>query len=337
MNASVLLPGFDHDTGLLMLPWWMAATIAAFLVTALVMAMLRGGLAIAFGGIATVAFLGATAGVVWFGSMRLAERERVDERQALLTRQQALAAQAAAPGSMLACLDAVVGETVEAACEKALFGSAEAVASAAAYTTAQIVLLADGVNYALRTNVSSEGILPGLRAALEEDRFGFAAQVLAARYGCSPEHCDAFTLVRDTARLTSNLQERPYEANVTRYAGGWQAPGSGQVRTVRPLASSGASPVPPGFNVPSAASIPAVSIMVPESTASVAPSSGATAAASPPAGDAAPGSSAPARRAPPTRQARPAHPPPAPPVQISPPAPAASPQSNTGSGGPTGQ
>src|SRR5215208_1350655 len=77
------------------------------------------------------------------------------------------------PGSPLACLDAVVGETVEAACERLLFGAPEMIAAATAYTAARVALLSDGIDFAVRSNASYEGALPGLRRALEADRFGF--------------------------------------------------------------------------------------------------------------------------------------------------------------------
>jgi hypothetical protein len=312
------IPGFDSGTGLFLLPWWAAAAIAAFLVVAVVLAMLRGGLVVAVGGLVSVAFLALVVTIVSIGSMHVAERERADERRALLTRAQNLAAQAATPGSVLACLDGAVGETVEAACERALFAAPETVAQATAYTAARLALLSDGVDYALGANASYEGALPGLRAALESDRFGFVAQVLASRYGCSAERCDAFTLFRDTVRLTNNLKEHAYDIYVARYAATWQARPSRS-----PVASnSGASVVPPGFNVPSAAAIPPVNIMVPEPPVGTVPNSApAEAAATPP---------------PPPR--RPAQPRPRPaqastnaPVQIVPPAPTAPPQANTGS------
>jgi hypothetical protein len=312
---SLSLPGFDAGTGLFLVPWWGAAAIAAFLVVAVVLALLRGGLVVAVGGLVSVAFLALVVTIVSVDSTRVAERERADERRALLTRAQDLAAQAAAPGSVLACLDGAVGETVEAACERALFGSPEMVAQATAYTMARLALLSDGVDYALRANASYEGALPGLRAALESDRFGFVAQVLASRYACSPEHCDAFTLFRDTVRITNNLKEHAYDIYVARYAAAWQArPSRSPV-----AANSGASVVPPGFNVPSAAAIPSVNIMVPEPpVGTVTP---ADAAATPP---------APPRR-PAQSKARPAQATPNPPVQIVPPAPTAPPQANTGS------
>src|ERR1700689_4795412 len=50
-------------------------------------------------------------------------RERVSTRQSLVVQAEQLKLQVLAPGSPLACLDALVGEAVETACEKAMFSS----------------------------------------------------------------------------------------------------------------------------------------------------------------------------------------------------------------------
>lgn len=320
------LPGFDPVTGAVTLPWWAAAVAAALLVASWILALLRGGPAILVGSFVGVAFLALVTTVVWVGSERvgererLAERERAEERRALSARAQDLTRAAAMPNSVLACLDSAAGETVEAGCERALFASPETVAGAMAYTAARLALLSDGADYTARRNVSYEGALPGLRAALEADRFGFAAQVLASQYDCSADHCDAFALFRDSRRIVANLKERPFDLYVGKHAANWTA-------TARraPIASaSGASPVPPGFNVPSAASIPPVSIMVPEPPASPA-NTGATpadaSAAPPPRRTAAPKAARPTPR--PAQTAQPAQP--------NGPAPTVPPAANTGS------
>jgi hypothetical protein len=311
-GESLTFPLFDAGTGTLMLPWWVAAGIGAILVGLVVLAIVRGGPVVVVTGVASLAFLAMVGAIVWVGTERLAQRERAEERHALLTRAQDLAAQAAMPGSPLGCLDAAAGEVVEAACERALFASPETIAAGAAYTAARIALLSDGVDYSFRANASYESAMPGLRRALEFDRFGFVAQVLVTHYGCTPERCEAFALFRDTTRLSANLTERAFDGHVERHASAWR---SGRPAVV---SGSGASPVPPGFDVPSSASIPPVNIMVPESAGAAPASSGsappdATAAAPP----------APPRR-PAVRAARPAPQPAAgAPVQLVPPAPSA--------------
>lgn len=311
MSGSFWLSLFDPTTGMFMLPGWAAAAFAAVLVLAVMLAMLRGGAAIVAGGLVGLVLLALATIFASLESNRVAQVERAQEQQALLSHAQNLAAQATAPGSVLGCLDGAVGETVEAACERALFAGPEAIAAAAAYTAARLALLEKAAEYAARAKANSEAAVPGLRVALETDPFGFVAQVLASRHGCSVEKCPAFALFRDPSRIAGNLKEHTYEAYVTRHAGSWQ------VRNHRtPTASSGSSPVPPGFNVPSAASIPPVSIMVPEPTT---PNNGAASSEA---------AAAPPRRPSPPRSTRPTAP--APPVQLVPPAPTAPPQA-TGS------
>ena len=331
-GESFTFPLFDTATGTLMLPWWSAAVIVAVVVVLVLLAMMRGGAIIITGGVAAIAFLALVVATVWVGTERAAQRERAEERHALLTRAQDLAAKAATPGSALGCLDAAAGEVVETACERAVFASPESIAAAAAYTAARIALLSDGIDYSVRANTSYEGVMPGLRRALEFDRFGFVAQVLVTHYGCTQDHCDAFSLFRDTTRLSINLTERAFDKSVERHASSWR-PGSGSgsgsgagAGASRPpvVSSSGASPVPPGFEVPSSASIPPVNIMVPEST-SAAPSNGA-------APSEAASAAAPAQPRRPVRAARPATPPanPGTPVQLVPPPSAPPSGGNTG-------
>jgi hypothetical protein len=272
-GESFAFPWFDPATGILMLPWWGAAAAGALVVVLVMLAMLRGGPAIIVGGVASLAFLALVGAIVWVGTERVTQRERAEERRALLTRAQDLARQAAMPGSPLGCLDAAAGEVVEAACERAVFANPEAVATGAAYTAARIALLSDGVDYSFRAHASYESAMPGLRRALEFDRFGFVAQVLVTHYGCSAERCDAFTLFRDTTRLSANLSERTFETHVERHAASWRSPGRPGPTVV--ASPGGASPVPPGFELPSSSSIPPVNIMVPESTTATQSNSGA--------------------------------------------------------------
>jgi len=329
ISEGWLLPSFDPGTGLVMVPWWAAAALAMLVVAAVVVAMFRGGAVTIVAGVVGLAMIALVATIVWVETARVSDRQRGEERHALLARAENLAAQAAAPGSALACLDASAGEAVEAACERTLFASPEAVAEAVAYTAARLSLLVAAVDYSVRQNTSYEGVLPGLRLALESDRFGFVAQVLASRYSCSVDACDALSMFRDPARITANLKDRPYEIIVARYSAGWQS------RATRsPVASSErTNPLPAaGFEAPSAASIPAVSIMVPETSTGAVPNGGAASAqAAPPTP---PRKPAPAR--PPRAAVASPHPPspasPRAPTQLvpaAPPAPPAPPQANS--------
>jgi hypothetical protein len=174
------------------------------------------------------------------------------------------------PGSALACLDGGAGDAVENACEQKVFASAQTTAAAVAYMDARLKLLAAAAR---------AGLLPlfaSTRRAVALDRYGFAAHVLAIRDGCTAETCDAFALVDDASALKANLKAQVYDQYVSRHAASWNAPPpapaekppevSALPTPFARVTASGATPVPavkPGekWDFPSAASIPAVSIM----------------------------------------------------------------------------
>jgi hypothetical protein len=136
-------------------------------------------------------------------------------------RKAALIAGSIAPGSALSCLDELAGEVVEAACEKAVFASPEAVAASVKYVTAQLALLNDGTAYVARGDAAYASELAPLRTAIELDRFGLVAQVLKERDGCTVERCDALTQLRDSTRVLGNLRERTFEEQVKKYTAIW--------------------------------------------------------------------------------------------------------------------
>ena len=91
----------------------------------------------------------------------------------------------------LSCIDDLAGETVLTACEKALFGSAESAAAALSYAASQITrLTAFGDVAAANKTMTPE--LQMLRRAVERDRYGLMAYVLAVRDHCTPSDCAAF-------------------------------------------------------------------------------------------------------------------------------------------------
>lgn len=213
------------------------------------------------------------------------DRDTASERRALQMREAGLAARALAPGSPLACLDGDAGDSVETACEKALFATPETAAAAVTYVTARLSLLAD----ALALNDSELApTVAGLRRALELDRYGIAAHVLASRDGCSVESCPAFAWVDDPTALKANLKARAFDGYVRRYETAWKAePAKPAVATAAPPAGPPETPaVQPSFSsrydFPSSDSIPAVSIMnkepprPPEGATATAPQQGQT-------------------------------------------------------------
>src|SRR6266550_3030540 len=94
----------------------------------------------------------------------------------------------------LACIDDLAGDTVLTACEKVLFGSADATAAADVATA----------------NRSLTPELESLRRAVERDRYGLMAYVLVARDHCTPAACPAFRSLANSRQITSNMDDRFY-------------------------------------------------------------------------------------------------------------------------------
>lgn len=188
------------------------------------------------------------------------------ERRALVQRSAGL--DLVAMGSALSCLDGGAGEAVENACEAKVFADPQRAANAVAYTAARLGLLAEAAK--------DPAVLDGFaatRRAIELDRYGFAAHVLATRDGCTAERCAAFAFLRDTTVLKANLKAQAYDQYVSRYAASWNkepekqapvaaAPPAGVPVAAVPEASQPTGvPVSGKYDFPSAASIPPVSIM----------------------------------------------------------------------------
>jgi hypothetical protein len=203
---------------------------------------------------------------------RLATNERMAEQRDLRLRDSQLSVSALAPGSPLACLDGVAGEQVGNACERAVFADAQSTARAVAYVTARLALLADVSAIDQRGDRDLLAAFANARRAIELDRYGIAAHVLADRDGCTTERCAAFAMFQDTGALKANLKVRAFETYVARYAAAWgkSEPGADKepqasVAPLPPVASAGEPsaphPVDSRYDFPSAASIPAVSIM----------------------------------------------------------------------------
>ncbi len=178
----------------------------------------------------------------------------------------------------LSCIDDLAGETVLAACEKALFGSAESVAAGVSYAGSQITrLTAFGDAAVANKNLTYE--LLTLRRAIERDRYGLMAQVLMARDQCTPAQCAAFRALTDSHQIVVNMAERTYDALISRYAPSWNAPAAAPVAA---LLSSVPTGKPTNAEFPTAASTPAVNIMTPEPGSATAPSASRASASAPP-------------------------------------------------------
>jgi len=257
----------------LVLPASVAGALAALFLVAVVMAIRR-----AAGGntlrvvVPVFATLVAAAAVVSILD-GLARNGRAAERRALLERNMHLNLSATAPGSALSCLDGLAGEEIENACEKALFAEPQSAARAVGYMSARLSLLADAAEIERRGGTDLREAFASTRRAIELDRYGIAAHVLAVRDGCTAEKCAAFILLEDPATLKANLKIHAFDTYVARYASAWNkgdgatekvpqasTPDTSPVATaVEPLSPS--HPLDSRYDFPSSASIPPVSIM----------------------------------------------------------------------------
>jgi len=180
-------------------------------------------------------------------------------RLALDARATELTLRATAPGSALACLDAISGDTIETLCEKALFATPEAVAASLSYVSAQLSLLADAIDYVRRGGPGYEIAVSKLRHAAETDRFGLVAHVLSQRDGCTSRQCGTFALLKDSRRVRSNLADGTFNQYVGRHSEGWPPTAAATPDTAVVEKTQRRE-----LFFPSAASIPPVNIMVAE-------------------------------------------------------------------------
>lgn len=292
MLDKISIPNLDPYAPLTV-PLWAAGAAALLLLVLLLLALFRGGFATVIGGLVRLAFLALAIVVAWKFIPYFVERDRIEARRAIDQRVAELSARALAPNSVLGCLEPGLGEAVDAACEKELFASPETIGAATALVAARWSLLGRAAEHAKR-DAGYDARLDGLRRTLQADRYGFLAQVLSTREGCSASRCDGLERLSDPTRVRANLAERTFESLVARNAVAW----ANRVH----VPTTAAAPVPnPNVAFPSASSIPPVSIMNTE------PGAGTPAAAAP----------TPPRRPPPPKAARPAAAKPAP---IAPPA-----------------
>lgn len=265
--------GIDAVTGTLAVPIWAAGAVSAVFLAVVVLAIGRSGAAAFINALFPVGIMVVAVSAGWLYMQQAERQERAAERRSLGERSTALSALPAMPGSALSCLDPLAGETVEGACEKTVFATPEAVATAVNYVSAKLALLADANDHVRRGDAAFAAELAALSAALESDRFGIVAHVLAQRYGCTLDRCDALNWFSDSSHLLANLRDHTFDEQVTKFAAMWNAPPrtatEGAVATLpttTALPNIGAAPVmvSPRYDFPSSQSIPPVNIMIPE-------------------------------------------------------------------------
>jgi hypothetical protein len=254
---------------------WIAVASAALLgamAGALAIGRSRKGLAAAGARFLLIVLVAALSGSLTWAVVGNAERN------ALEARAQRLTAQALAPGSPLACLDGATGDTVQDACERALFASPTTVAAAVSYVGSQFALLSDMTTYARRGGPDIDGALVPLRRALEADRFGLLAHVLVMRGGCSSNHCPALAMLHDPSHVRTNIIAQTLRHYVDQYRAAWAgspvAPAPAMAEAVpQGAAVAGRRKPPLDIDFPSSASIPPISIMNPEPKGPATPAS----------------------------------------------------------------
>jgi hypothetical protein len=190
--------------------------------------------------------------------------DRAAERRALESRAAELTTRAMTSGYALGCLDTGADGAIGTACQKAIFASPEATAAAVSYAAARFALLSDSLKYGRIGDPTYEVSIISATRAIERDPFGLYAHVLADRLGCTPDRCPAFAWLGEVEHLKAHLAARTFESLVEQYAASWVRASEHQV-TSTPLTQR----VPTRVNIdfPTAASIPPVSIMSPETPA----------------------------------------------------------------------
>lgn len=257
------------------LPLYLTLATAGFVGIIVLITLLRSERSVANGVLALITLLAVgVAGAVTFRGFGTANVAQSTEVRPVQT--------ATAPLPQLSCIDELAGDAVLAACEKALFGSAESVAAAVAYAASQITLLTSLGDVATANKGAGSDLL-ALRRAVERDRYGLMAYVLTVRDRCTPSSCRAFRSLTETRQLAANMEDRVYESLIMRHASAWNAP-QAAAGMVAALPASVPTGKPTNAEFPTSASTPPVNIMTPEPPLGAAPkppSSNAAAPASP--------------------------------------------------------
>jgi len=241
-------------------PMWATLAAAGFFALVLLITLLRAEKSVANGALTVITLLAVgiavAATIRGYGPLARTTAASVDRHPAVMATTTALPA--------LACIDDIAGDAVAAACEKAVFASADSTAAAVNHM-AQMITRLTSYGDATTAQKSMTPELQGLRKAIERDRYGLVAQVLLARDRCTPTQCPAFRSLTDNHQIITNMDEHAYDVLVSHYAAAWNAPPppatAGPVAMLPPSMPTGR---PTNADFPSAASTPPVSIMTPE-------------------------------------------------------------------------
>src|ERR1700754_5126029 len=244
-------------------PMWLTLAAAGFFALILLITLLRAERSVANGALTVITLLAigvaVAATIRGFGSDAASTARGTQPPQSVT---------AAIPA--VSCIDDLAGETVLAACEKALFGSADAAAAAVSYAATRLTQLTSfGDVASANKNMTPE--LATLRRSVERDRYGLMAYVLSARHRCQPAQCAAYRALTDHNQIAANMDERVYEGLILRYSPSWNTPATPAPAATAALPSSLPTGKPTNAEFPSAASTPPVNIMTPEPPLAAAP------------------------------------------------------------------
>jgi hypothetical protein len=244
-------------------PMWLTLAAAAFFGVIALFTLVRAEKSVANGALTVITLL--AIGISVAVTVRAFGPDGEGGPAAEMSRRSPQPANLALPA--LACVDDLAGDIVLGACERAVFGSAEATAAALSYAASQITRLAS-FGDVTAANRSMTPDLETLRRAVERDRYGLMAQVLLIRDRCTPSNCAIFRTLTDNRQIVSNMDQRLYDGLIARYAPTWNAPPAAS--PLGALSASMPTGKPTNAEFPSAASTPPVSIMTPEPNAATA-------------------------------------------------------------------
>src|SRR3954467_11017002 len=215
-------------------PMWLTLAAAGFFALVLLVTLLRAERSVANGALTVITLLAigiaVAATIRGFGPDGTSTSRGAPPLQSV---------RASSPA--LSCIDDLAGETVLTACEKILFGSADAVAAAVSYAAARITQLTSFGDVAT-ANKSMTPELATLRRSVERDRYGLMAWVLVNRDRCQPGDCAAYRSLTDHNQIAANMDERFYEGLILRYSASWNAPA-----TPAPAAPAATAALPPSL------------------------------------------------------------------------------------------
>ena len=172
----------------------------------------------------------------------------------------------------LSCIDDLAGDTVLAACERALFGSAEVCRSGRLLCgvpdhAADRVRRCRCRKQEPDTRVASAAPRGRARPVWID---GASAERAGPLYAAD---CAAFRALTDRRQIAANMDERVYEGLIARYSPLWNVPAAATGSVAALASPSMPTGKPTNADFPTAASTPPVSIMTPEPRAATSPSS----------------------------------------------------------------